>query len=94
MFYHCALVTCSLMAFSECAPRGLSRILFAVCHVFFAWWAAFCLAWRAYGRVYMTVDGFVAIDCIDGIGCISFVGATRWLRTKLIELLLRARPMF
>ena len=47
-----------------------------------------------YGRVYMTVDGFVAIDCIDGIGCISFVGATRWLRTKLIELLLRARPMF
>lgn len=43
----------------------------------------------------MTVDGFVAIDCIDGIiGCISSVGATRWLRTKLIELLLRARPMF
>lgn len=43
MFYHCALVTCSLMAFSECAPRGLSRILFAVCRVFsrggrrFAW---------------------------------------------------------
>ena len=42
----------------------------------------------------MTVDGFVAIDCIDGSGCISFVGATRWLRAKLIELLLRARPMF
>ncbi len=40
------------------------------------------------------VDGFVAIDCIDGIGYISFVGVTRWLKIKPIGLLRRVPLTF
>lgn len=34
MFYRCAPATCSLMAFSECAPRGLSHFIRRLPRVF------------------------------------------------------------
>lgn len=43
---------------------------------------------------YVTVDVFVAIGCITGVECISFLGEGRWLKTRRTGLSSRALLMF